>query len=469
MAYAFACSHGGTKSARRLFPAPTGVGSGRWTPVSILQVTIRGARCSTNTRTAAPGNYQPEVAFLISDILSDNNARTAAFGANSALKLPDRPAAAKTGTTNDYRDAWTMGFTPQYTVGVWVGNTDSQQMKKDPGSRAAAPIWNAIMQTLHEGLPVENFSRPENIVTAVVDSTSGKLPTDYSPQRIQEVIHQRHRPTEYDDVPRPSKSAAPRASWPQPYCPVEEIEEQVFSIYPAEASDWVREQGIPQPPTEYCDVHGPNLANTEVAIVTPRNLASVSGVLSITGNTRPDGLERFWLEYGEGATPENWVRIGGDRGDRVENGELAQWDTKALADGLYTLRLSVVARGNTQQVSIQVLVDNTAPEMALVAPFEGQKFIMRDEWITIQANAEDNIVMDRVEFFLVRSDSATAESAEAPLPEGGNPDESLGYTTIAPYTARFMLNDAARPPIVSMPSPTMQPATRHVARSCRCR
>jgi hypothetical protein len=203
----------------------------------------------------------------------------------------------------------------------------------------------------------------------------------------------------------------------------------------------VREQGIPQPPTEYCDVHGPNLANTEVAIVTPRNLASVSGVLSITGNTRPDGLERFWLEYGEGATPENWVRIGGDRGDRVENGELAQWDTKALADGLYTLRLSVVARGNTQQVSIQVLVDNTAPEMALVAPFEGQKFIMRDEWITIQANAEDNIVMDRVEFFLVRSDSATAESAEAPLPEGGNPDESLGYTTIAPYTARFMLNE----------------------------
>ena len=329
MAYAFSVfADNGNMVGQASLPGTHSDGQRSLDPVSILSVTnSRGQILYEYTQPQRQEVINPDVAFLVSDILSDNNARTPAFGSSSALVLPDRPAAAKTGTTNDYRDAWTVGYTPQYTVGVWVGNTDSQQMEKDPGSRAAAPIWNAVMQTLHEGLPVENFQRPADIVTEVVDSTSGKLPTDYSPQRMQEVFIKGTEPTEYDDVHQVFQICRASGKLATPYCPADEIEEQVFEIYPDEANDWVREQGIAQPPTDYCDVHGPNLANMEVAIVSPRNRASVAGVLSITGNARPGGMERFWLEYGEGAEPENWIRLSGDRGDRVDNGELTQWDT----------------------------------------------------------------------------------------------------------------------------------------------
>lgn len=88
------------------------------------------------------------IAYIITDILSDNNARAPAMGANSPLRLPF-PAAAKTGTTNDFRDNWTLGYTPGVVVGVWSGNTDGRPMKNSSGLSGAAPIWNAIMQTIY--------------------------------------------------------------------------------------------------------------------------------------------------------------------------------------------------------------------------------------------------------------------------------------------------------------------------------
>jgi penicillin-binding protein 1C len=86
-------------------------------------------------------------AFLISDILSDNAARTPAFGGRSPLYL-GVPAAVKTGTTNDYRDNWTVGYTPYLTTGVWAGNNDNHAMKNSSGVTGAAPIWNAFMKTV---------------------------------------------------------------------------------------------------------------------------------------------------------------------------------------------------------------------------------------------------------------------------------------------------------------------------------
>lgn len=101
------------------------------------------------------------IALLISDILSDNNARTPAFGANSALYIPDRPVAAKTGTTNNYRDAWIMGYTPNIVVGVWVGNNDNSPMEKKVAGFIAAPLWNAFITEALKKLPVEEFEKPE--------------------------------------------------------------------------------------------------------------------------------------------------------------------------------------------------------------------------------------------------------------------------------------------------------------------
>ena len=87
----------------------------------------------------------------MADIMSDDVARAPAFGANTELTLPDRKVAAKTGTTNGFKDNWTMGYTPQLTVGVWVGNTDNESMQNVTGLSGAAPIWNAVMRKYHEG------------------------------------------------------------------------------------------------------------------------------------------------------------------------------------------------------------------------------------------------------------------------------------------------------------------------------
>jgi membrane peptidoglycan carboxypeptidase len=88
---------------------------------------------------------RPEHAFLISSILSDNDARSWMFGRNSLLNLPFQ-VAAKTGTTNDFRDNWTMGYTPDLVTGVWVGNADYTPMVNTTGLSGAAPIWSAFMQ-----------------------------------------------------------------------------------------------------------------------------------------------------------------------------------------------------------------------------------------------------------------------------------------------------------------------------------
>ncbi len=111
-------------------------------------------------------------ALTISDILSDNEARTPTFGANSPLLIPRRNVAAKTGTTNNNRDAWTIGYTPSIVVGVWAGNNDNLPMKKG-GSAVAGPIWNKFMNEALKTLPDEKFEKPN---------------LDIDPQKVKPVL-----------------------------------------------------------------------------------------------------------------------------------------------------------------------------------------------------------------------------------------------------------------------------------------
>lgn len=95
------------------------------------------------------------------DILSDNGARSFIFGARNHLTLPDRPVATKTGTTNDYRDAWTLGYTPSLAAGFWAGKNDNTEMKRGAdGSVIAAPMWQSYMKKVLAGTPVETFKKP---------------------------------------------------------------------------------------------------------------------------------------------------------------------------------------------------------------------------------------------------------------------------------------------------------------------
>lgn len=224
-----------------------------------------------------------EVARQISDVLSDNEARTPVFGPRSKLILSDRPVAAKTGTTQDYRDGWTMGYTPTLVTGVWVGNNKAgNYMKRGAdGSVVAAPIWNEFMTKAHKGAPVDNFNKPkhestkkaildgkfENEITLKIDKVSGKIATDLTPPELVEekTYKEVHSILYYVDKekPRDKKPANPNL-------------DHQFVNWEGPVLAWAQSKGYNQSiPTENDDVH---VTQNEpvVTILNPQPNASVA-------------------------------------------------------------------------------------------------------------------------------------------------------------------------------------------------
>ena len=206
-------------------------------------------------------------ARMVIDILQDNSARAQVFGEGGPLVLKNRPAAVKTGTTNDYRDAWTIGGTPQIVAGVWAGNNDNSPMNKgDGGSRAAAPIWNAFMQGALKNTEVIQFPKPEIPVTGKpildgtldgaikvkVDKVSGKLATEYTPAEYieEQSFAEFHSIFHYIDKSAPLGPA-----------PVQPSLDPQYSEWEKGITLWVEKSGssdkLTKPPTEYDDAHVP--------------------------------------------------------------------------------------------------------------------------------------------------------------------------------------------------------------------
>ncbi len=139
------------------------------------------------------------LAWLISDILNDNAARTLGFGPNSILRL-DRAAAVKTGTTSNFHDNWTVGYTPDLVVGVWAGNTDYKPMLEVSGVSGAAPIWADYLRGVLNGQPENWFARPEGLVQVEICANSGLLPTTDCPYRKLEWFIKGTEPTAADQL-----------------------------------------------------------------------------------------------------------------------------------------------------------------------------------------------------------------------------------------------------------------------------
>ncbi len=184
------------------------------------------------------------VAYLITDILSDDLARIPSFGDGSVLEL-SRPAAVKTGTTTDYRDNWTVGYTPDLVVGVWVGNADNEPMHDISGISGAAPIWHDFMEAALKGRPVHEFERPDGLVEVEVCALSGLLPEPDCPHRVTELFLAGTEPTETCTMHQ--RIAVDRATGLRATAdtPPDQIVERVYTILPPEAQEWGREQGMP--------------------------------------------------------------------------------------------------------------------------------------------------------------------------------------------------------------------------------
>lgn len=131
--------------------------------------------------------FSPEVAYIVTDILSDRDARIPAFGYRGPLNLPF-PSAAKTGTSKDFRDNWTIGYSPRYTVAVWVGNFDGAPMHNVSGITGAGPLFRDIMLLLEESAPARPFVEPAGLVRREICPLSGELPSSSCPAAITELF-----------------------------------------------------------------------------------------------------------------------------------------------------------------------------------------------------------------------------------------------------------------------------------------
>jgi penicillin-binding protein 1C len=163
----------------------------RHDPISILKVTdAKGNVLYQNQPTTGKRVLPEDISFLISHILLDNNARTLAFGPNSWLVVPGKTVSVKTGTTDEKRDNWTIGYTPSYVVGIWVGNNDNSPMNQAiaSGETGASPIWNKIMSNVLKGKPDEGPKKPDDVIAKQVDALMGGLPVPGQPTRSEYFI-----------------------------------------------------------------------------------------------------------------------------------------------------------------------------------------------------------------------------------------------------------------------------------------
>ncbi len=322
-------------------------------------------------------------AYLITSILSDNAARAPMFGNNSVLNLPF-PAAAKTGTTNDYRDNWTLGYTPDLAVGVWVGNADYTPMQGTSGVTGAAPIWADFMTTVIPVLTNNNptpFTRPAEVEDHIICSLSGTEPSSHCPDQRSEVFAKGQPPLSKDndfwqDVTVDSWTRLKASS---------ECTGSTSSIYSLNVTDssavkwitstdqgraWAAGIGFEEPikfaPSKTCGKNDPkatvsftNLSNGQSFSQSP---IDIYGIADATGL-----FKDFYLEYGYGQNPSKWIKIvkpGG--GASNASRKLASWDISDLEQGLVTLRLVAESTsGGKVQATVSINLSMPTPTPTL--------------------------------------------------------------------------------------------------------
>ncbi len=368
------------------------------------------------------------VAFQISEMLSDNDARTPAFGPNSALKIDGIEAAVKTGTTNDWKDSWTLGYTPALAVGVWVGNNDGRPMTHVAGAIGAAPIWHNFIAKVYgdtllkerlygrseKQLP-EHFVPPPGMVRAAVCALSGMEPTSACTHVKYEWFTPQNLPQEactwHEWVPVTLHDGGAHVAGPG--VPPDDIIQRVYTVPPDQYRSWVGGQ----PPSETLVITQTNQAavplptpvagepasiaslitpvpvpsNTpgggaaglqqyqnsqpvpglQLSIQSPTKRQVVSGAVMVTGQAQADNFSRYRLEYGYGAGDVPMTMLIDSPVPPLQ-GTLGEWDTGGLQPGTYTLRLTLeTTGGDVVRDEVQVRVGAALPSVSVVSPADG--------------------------------------------------------------------------------------------------
>ncbi|MEJ2605234.1 MAG: transglycosylase domain-containing protein [Anaerolineales bacterium] len=322
---------------------------------------------------------RPEHAYLISSILSDNAARTPAFGPNSLLNLPFQ-VAAKTGTTNDFRDNWTLGYTPDIAIGVWVGNADYTPMEGTSGLTGAAPIWNEFMQVAVHDLTQDHpspFIMPPGIEDYVICTISGTLPSEWCPKQRTEIFA-------WDQPPLPKEQDLWREVWLDSYslllasaeCPEYAVEKMGLNVTDPWAQEWIKndskgkdwaenmgfdEDEIYFVPQESCSEDSPrpilSITQPDEGDTITSDTLEIFGAAGATAD-----FDRWVLDFGKRSDPVAWTRIERGESQHPDPVKLGKLDLGDIYGGTITLRLRVFStEGGVAEVRIHLTIDRVKP------------------------------------------------------------------------------------------------------------
>ncbi|MCB0118958.1 MAG: transglycosylase domain-containing protein [Anaerolineales bacterium] len=289
----------------------------------------------------------PAMAYLMTDVLSDESARWETWGRQNALEI-GRPAGVKSGQTVEGKDAWMIGYTPYYSVAAWTGvRGENDQITP----RFPAVLWSALMQAASENKPADGWSTPQGITSMTVCDPSGMLPTRECPNLVTEIFLNGSEPTQGDNLFREFFVNRETGLLATVFTPPELIDKRVYMIVPDEARDWAQSVGIEVPPTNYDAIQAPPV-NPYTNITAPQLFADVSGNVLILGTASGDDFQYYRVQVGKGLNPQEWIQLGEDNSSPVDGGLLAEWDTTGLS-GLYAVQLIVVR--NDQKVDTAVI------------------------------------------------------------------------------------------------------------------
>ena len=253
------------------------------------------------------------IARTISAVLSDNKARSPAFGESSYLYFPNREVAAKTGTTNDYKDAWIVGYTPSIAVGAWAGNNDNSPMEKKVAGFIVAPMWNAFMKDALESLPNEPLPKADQTdktkirpilrglwqggVVYVIDKFSGNLATTLTPNdaREERAVKNIHSILYWVDKNNPNGEIPPNPS-----------DDPQFKLWEYPVRLWVHEKNIKEEgeeviPTQNDTLHNGSGPNLSISGIKPEDTFSssekITPIVTSSGQYPIEKVDFYLNEY----------------------------------------------------------------------------------------------------------------------------------------------------------------------------
>ncbi len=295
----------------------------------------------------------PELAYLLTDILSDTEARCAVEDCPEAgLALDGRRVAVVTGAAeND--GVWAVGYTPALLIGVWT--------EASAGSTVEAGVmWHDLMAWALDGTPATIPPRPAGLRAVEVCAVSGRRPSPGGDcSRVREWFIAGTEPAEVDAMVREVAINRDTGRLATIFTPPQLIERRTYTVYPPEATAWAEDAGVEPLPTEYDTIRRVPTRQGGAAVLSPVPFEAVSGQWSVVGSAGGDDFAYYRLAYFPGLLPEA-MQLLVERGETpVEGGELGVWDTTLLDDGLYTLLLTVVHGDDTfDEVAIPVTISN---------------------------------------------------------------------------------------------------------------